>query len=210
MARENIKNKASKAMTSLLKYIKSGNIPVKLGMSLFDKLVRPILSYGSEIWALPNNIMALEKRDIDKIYGDNATTQIPGEKICLQFYRYLLGVHRKTSTLAIRGELGCFPLYITNIIQLLKYWQRLSIMSSDSLLGESYRVQQSLVNSRSQCWLMGIKNILEKYNLQNCLTQPEFFDPNYMKNKMEGEYREVWKEKLMDDDRKIGGNKRRV
>ena len=50
-ANKNVFNKASRAMFSLLKKSRVLNLPIDLQLDLFDKLVTPILLYGSEIWA---------------------------------------------------------------------------------------------------------------------------------------------------------------
>ena len=60
--------------------------------------------YGAEIWFLPGKLSLLANRSVHEVYSDNDRNQLPTEQVCLQYARYLLGVHNKTSKLGIRGE----------------------------------------------------------------------------------------------------------
>ena len=48
------------------------------------------------------------------------------EKLNVKFCKYLLGVNKKASNLAIREELGKYPLYIDLVVSMIKYWIRLN------------------------------------------------------------------------------------
>ena len=48
------------------------------------------------------------------------------EKLSVKFRKYLLGVNKKASNLAVRGELGRYPLFIDVVLSLVKYWVRLN------------------------------------------------------------------------------------
>ena len=48
--------KANKAKYALNNIIKLKNLPVKVALRLFDAAVLPILTYGSEIWALNSTL----------------------------------------------------------------------------------------------------------------------------------------------------------
>ena len=115
-ARDNIHNKAQKAMYNLMKCSKGCDIPPKLAMELFDKLVKPILIYGSEVLTVPDNTQNLDRKTIEEVYSDDNKSQNPGEKVSLHYARFVLGVHKKTASLAIRGELGLYPVYIDMIV----------------------------------------------------------------------------------------------
>jgi hypothetical protein len=60
-------------------------------LKLFDTLIRPIVTYGSEVWISDFTIKEL-KRD-----------NLSFEKIHNRFYKYLLGVHKKASNFASKG-----------------------------------------------------------------------------------------------------------
>ena len=50
-AMENLSMRGMKALFSLKRYICTGNIKVRLGMKLFDQMIKPILCYASELWS---------------------------------------------------------------------------------------------------------------------------------------------------------------
>ena len=69
-------------------------IPIKAALRLFDSCILPILSYGSEIWAI-NQTLDCDKWD---------TT--PTEKSHLNFLKHILGVNRSVNNILCRAELG--------------------------------------------------------------------------------------------------------
>ena len=80
------------ALFSLLKKIRSLSLPYDIQIDLFDKLVKPILLYGCEIWGSGN---------IDIL-----------ERIQLKFYKFIFNHKTTTPSYMIYGELGITPLYI--------------------------------------------------------------------------------------------------
>ena len=76
-------------------------MPVSLGLELFDKLVVPILLYGSEIWGY-------EYRYSIKIVQRN-------------YCKMLLGVSSSTQNDVVMGELG-LPLYTRYIHRCISFW----------------------------------------------------------------------------------------
>ena len=71
---------------------------MKLKLKLFDSLIRPIISYVSEIW-----ISDFTQKELK-------SENLPFEKIHNRLCKYLLGVHKKSSNFASRGELGRLPI----------------------------------------------------------------------------------------------------
>ena len=61
------------------------------------------------------------------------------EKIHLKFCKFILGVHKRTTNIAILSELGRFPLYFNIIKGMLLYWYRLENLGKEfPLLKEAY------------------------------------------------------------------------
>jgi hypothetical protein len=78
---------ADKAVFTLKRVIKSvGGFPISLSLDLCDKLVSPILLYGSEIW------------------GTQYRESI--ELVHRKFCKYILSVSYNTSNAAVLGDLG--------------------------------------------------------------------------------------------------------
>ena len=70
----------------------------------------PILLYNSEIWGAflkPKQLRNLESFK-DNLFSDN----LKHESLQLKMAKISLGVHKKASNMAVRGEIGMYPLYI--------------------------------------------------------------------------------------------------
>ena len=96
---------------------KCNGIPVKTAIDLFNTVVTPVLTYGSEVW------------------GFTYRTQI--EKVVFNFCKKLLGVGSFCSNQAVLGECGLKPLsyiYMTNCI---KYWLKILMMQDIRLPKQS-------------------------------------------------------------------------
>ena len=69
-----------------------GRLSYKISFDLFDKMITPILMYGSEIW------------------GFQAVKSI--ELVQVQFCKYFLGVSQQTANMIALGECGRLPLWV--------------------------------------------------------------------------------------------------
>jgi hypothetical protein len=105
---------------------------------LFDALVKPVLSYGCELWV-----------------DEPATKSL--EAIHKSFLKSLLGVNDTTPSRIVLAEFGRFPLIIFWRQQALKYKARMSTSLPSRLMSLTYNVQQALL-SRQKCWLRKLQN----------------------------------------------------
>ena len=80
-------------MYEILKLGRKHNLSIKCLLSLFDKMVKPILLYGCEIWGFRNNDVL--------------------EKVQLKFCRMILNLKTSTPNNMIYGELGRYPIEIS-------------------------------------------------------------------------------------------------
>ena len=133
--------------------------------------VKPILLYSSEIWSMfekqtkRKNILALENTFKDQHI----------EKLNIKFCKYLLGVNKKASNLAVRGELGRYPLYIDVVLSMIKYWIRFHDHKnkiSDNLLTEALKENYSMSEENQHCWLTCIKTILYEIGMNDIYHNP--------------------------------------
>jgi predicted DNA-binding ArsR family transcriptional regulator len=105
-AAEHLYNQSLKALFSLhSKIFGFNNIDHRLKLKLFDMFIRPICTYGSEIWIS------------DFILKDSCIDKLPFEKIHNKFCKNILGVHKKSSNFAAKCELGRPP--VLNFITIL-------------------------------------------------------------------------------------------
>ena len=95
------------------------NVPIKVLVKLFSSMVIPVLLYGCEICGpfLLGKITSFEtfKTKILKI-----TNQI--EKLHLKLCKRILGVHSKSTNLAVYGEIGQTPLIVQIATFIAKFW----------------------------------------------------------------------------------------
>ena len=103
---------------------------------------------------------------IEKVFND---LQI--EKLNIKFCKFILGVNKKASNLAVRGELGRYPLYIDTIITMLKYWLHLHTIDSyqDSQALKDYYF---MFHNNQSCWIQCIYLILKELNLLYIFHKP--------------------------------------
>ena len=100
---EVLSGQALKAIFKLKAYInKFTNISISHMLALFDKLILPILTYGSEV-------SGFSKADVI-------------ERVHLQFCKHLLGVKIQTQNNFICGELGRVPVRNHRLVSAIRYW----------------------------------------------------------------------------------------
>jgi hypothetical protein len=93
-------------------------------LHLYDHTIKPILTYGSEIWGMfsVDSSSCWKKSDycFEICFSTSQTEQSHVKKL-----KYFLGVNRKTTNIAVMSELGRYPIYFSVILALLKYCHRL-------------------------------------------------------------------------------------
>ena len=97
------------------------NLSVECQLEVFDKMIKPILLYGSEIWGFSKNIDSLEKN------------QLP-------FCKLLLKLKSSTPKYMIYGELGRFPIDFDIKIRMVSFWARLLLGKETKLSYLSYKL----------------------------------------------------------------------
>jgi hypothetical protein len=135
-----------------------------LQCQLFDTLVKPVLSYGCEVW-----LDHLAREQLEVVHRT--------------FLKSLLGVSTTTSSYVVLAEFGRFPLEIFWWQQTMRFLSRVSSeVDSDCMLRLAYDVQlqllaarrkilfenQSAVGRKSRlpaCWLAQVDERLLTYNL---------------------------------------------
>ena len=115
-------------------------MPITLSLDLFDKLIVPILLYGSQIWGtIPNDTI---------------------EKIQRKFYKHILKVPMQTSNEAVLGELGKFPLSVLFHYYCIKYWLIIVQDESCRLRKSLYKVLKEYDEVGKITWATNVKNLL--------------------------------------------------
>ena len=170
------------------------NIPkVDSCLHIFDHTIKPILLYGSEVWGTYNIDPMKDQRDnsfeIEKKYS-----KLDGEILCLKFYKYILGVHKKSCNIAVVGELGRTPLYVDVIYFLLKYFDRIKNMEDSHLLKQGLFTSMKIHEGNGSSWFSVIEKILKCLNISI-----DNFDLSTVKNILIDRYMRFWKHSLVDN-----------
>ena len=136
-------------------------------MELFREAVLPILTYNCEIVNQTSN-KKIENLLSGKQCFESLYFESPTEKANLHVCRNILGLSKKSSCLAVLGELGQFPVEISCFTHMTKYWHRLKTkMSDDSLVSSFLKLSEADENSGHINWLSTVKFILQYCNLGN-------------------------------------------
>ena len=145
IAKYNLKVKAMKACFKLKKIIDANSLSPKIAISLFNSLIKPIALYGSKIWGV-----SMCAPTIPKMVAN--LDSLPMDKILLSFSRFILGVHKHTTSAAVRGELGLYPLGIATLKSILKYKEHILNAPDNSLL-KCTVVELSSLSNDPKSWL---------------------------------------------------------
>ena len=127
--------KRSKTVIDLHK-LRHKSLSLQHILQLFDTLLKPILTYGSEVWGTAN---------YDVI-----------EKFYLTFIKQSLGVKSSTNTCMVFAETGRYPLSVAIKKSIIKYWLKV-IQSEDKKLINIIYIKMK----QSNCsWVSYVKEIL--------------------------------------------------
>ena len=112
---------------------------------MFNKTIKPILLYGSEIWGFGN---------CDII-----------ERVQLNFYKYIFNLKRTTPSFMIYGELGITPIIVDINARVASFWSKI-IEPGDGPTKLSYLFYKIIYNlhKNSNCkssFAENVKNIIE-------------------------------------------------
>jgi hypothetical protein len=110
----------TKAMYEILKRGKFHNLSISCQLVLFDKVVKPILLYGCELWGLSN---------CDII-----------ERVHLKYCKLLLNLKSSTPNCMIYGELERYSLYIDIKQRMVSYWTKLITGKQSQICSVVYRL----------------------------------------------------------------------
>ena len=185
LAKEQLYKKAMKAFFYIKKVINSyTNISITTWINIFDHVIRPILTYGCEIWGI--------EKYTDKTYI---------EKLNLKLCKMLLQVNQSATNLAVRGELGRYPLSIFIQKMMFRYWHRNSTKKENSLVYDAV-----LCNIDTQSpWAKLMQDISDEVVIRN------YWDGNRngiheISNKIELDYVTKWKKEIKADRSRSGQN----
>jgi hypothetical protein len=119
-----------KAMNMLLAFISKSKIDHNKALFLFDRMIVPILIYGSEIWGYE--------------YAE------PIEHIHTTFCKKIVKVPSNASHIAVLGEMGRLPIFFVYTVKCVKFWTTLLYMKPTGYPRVSYTLLYELYQGAEQ------------------------------------------------------------
>ena len=140
---------------------KNASPSVNTMIHTFDHTIKLILLYSAEVWGMFEAESKKGKtRSLETMFDD-----LHIEKLNVKFCKYLLGVNKKASNLAVSGELGRYPLLIDVALSMVKYWVRLNNTKNkitDNLILESIKENKAMADQNQPYWLTCLKQFFLK------------------------------------------------
>ena len=140
-----------------------------LTMSLFDVFVRPVMSYGVEVWGPQLVVAALSGRAPDAC-----------EKVHLSFLRRLLGVRDTCSALTVQAETGRLPIAVTWAQQVARFVNRLTVLDDSRVAKQAMLDSLALAAAGGaagqgrQCWAAEVGEMCRLLYPDTVLPQGQF------------------------------------
>ena len=144
-------NKASKAIFAIQNYSSEtlSKLTPRLALKTFNSLILPILLYCTEL-----------------MYDGKQIQEI--KQIQLTFLKRMLGGRRQTSSLAVYGDTGQFPIKVLQQISVLKNWCHILSLPPESVVRRAYNTLIQLDRLGKQNWVSHVKSLLTEIQLFDC------------------------------------------
>ena len=180
------------------------NIPIKIHLQMFDAMIKPILLYCTEVWTADMFTNA-------KTILTNLTN--PMEKLHMKFCKYILKVNNKASNIACLMELGRYPLIVSCITQMVKYWLKICKKPDNTLTREAYDLGCQLNNANTDNWVSGIKQSLLLLNSGHSIDVKIDNDKQFIKTDVNAKIKQLFEKhafELINNDTRKGHHKNKL
>ena len=137
--------KAAFGMKKKLRLIQ--NLPPSIMFNIFETLVRPILTYGSDVWGM-------SKSGLDAL-----------DKVFLHYARCTLGVKATTCNAIVYGECGKYPPSIFCQVNVLCYLHRLLTMQNGKIVKSVFCTLSALHSQGFPTWVTKAYDLAGTYNI---------------------------------------------
>ena len=124
-----------------------GHTKPSTAIRLFEKIVEPIITYNCEV-ALASLPKSWNYTDFVLNMWDHG---VEINRVVSNFLRQILGVHKKTSNVALLSETGKYPPVMKVYNQIFKYWLRIKD-SENELLKEAVKTNLKNHNEGKMTW----------------------------------------------------------
>lgn len=186
ITQKTLAEQAQKAMFCLFKKLQPYyDISFKLFFDLFDKLIKPILCYASEIW------------------GFNRGNAV--EKVHMKFCKKVLGLKWNTENNFIYCELKRVNMQCERYVYIVKYWLRLLKSSKKRLIKNVYNNMFKECLSGKKNWAFNVKSLLEQHGFgfawifQGVGNETKFL--KCFKNRLRDNFGQILNDKIQNSSR---------
>ena len=119
------------------------------------------------------------------------------EKLHMKFLKFSLGVNKKSTNVAVMGELGRYPLYINILLTVAKYYQRLTVAKSDELISSAFQESHKLYKNKKSSWVSSVYFLLHQIGIDtNVINNDDLIQ--ILKNKLVHRYKKRWTDVILD------------
>lgn len=185
-AQSKLAAQARKSIYAIMAYQKSfGAFSHNEYFKLFDSMVKPILTYGAEI------------------YGTEACHIL--ERVQIQYCKHFLGVNSYVNNSVALGECGRLPLCIDHHIKCIKYWFKLLAMPDARYPKNCYIMLKRHDEIGRQNWASAVKNLLYRYGFGIVWLSQEVGDVNnficVLKQRLIDCMNQIWHDNIQSSTR---------
>ena len=157
--------------------------PIHVMIKLFNSLVKPILTYGSDIWGI----------------RESARLQI--DTFQRKFLKYHLKVKRSTPDYMVYGESGVFPISITILSNVFAFYHRLSNMQSTYLAKRVFDSLSHISLLGSHNWISWVKSEAHKCSINLDMNVPNKKFKKLCIETLNSAFKEKWFDAINDNAR---------
>ena len=157
----NLKRKGQRATFMINQQITNYSKP-STAITLFEKIIEPILTYNCEVTMAYIPPSWNYVKFVSQIWTHGQEIN----KVVSSFLRQVLGVHKKTSNIAVLSETGKYPIAMKVYTTLVKYWLRLKT-TNNTLLKAALIANIKNQKSNKKSWLNIIDYLLRYTNISN-------------------------------------------
>ena len=165
---------AKKATFGLMSKVRQLNLAVDTFVELFERLIIPILLYGSEIWG----------------YENHRHLQV----MCNNVMRKFLRLHKSTSTCMLIGELGMKEVseYIEN--RMLNFWFNIATGEENKISTILYKWIKVLhdQNTFKSVWLDKVKTSLDSIGMHSFFNNTIDVNKCWFKNTIKTKFNDIF------------------
>ena len=191
-----LQDKARKAFFALKQIDTSQH--AQLTISLFDRLVLPVMTYGIEVWGpyFISKSNCASNHSVKCMLEPHSV-----EKLNLHLCKFVLGVSRKATNDAVRGEVGRLPILLITARRWVSFTKRAFCLPQENLLKCSLPPATDFGKNEKSSWSAHMFNMM---SLCNGISYPEtpllsLFQPGFDAecfNSLSEHYKQGWLESI--------------